>query len=90
MSACFQTYGTDPVVSDLFCNMLSDGAISAAHSFKTRGGKWSSPGDLYAFRFFRICEISISLQTIVDNSEPTTLLNTGKLVKDSDVNTEER
>ena len=27
---------------------------------------------------------------MVDNSESTTLLNTGKLVKDSDVNTEEK
>ena len=36
------------------------------------------------------CEISIPLQTMVDNSESTTLLNIGKLVKDSDVNTEEK
>lgn len=46
MSACFQANGGDPVVSDLFSNMLNYGAISAAHSFKTRGGRWSGPGDL--------------------------------------------
>ena len=48
MSACFQAYGSDPVVSDVFGNMLNDGAFSAAHSFKTRGGLWSDPRDLYA------------------------------------------
>ena len=32
MSACFRENRTDPVVSDLFSNMLNDGAISAAHS----------------------------------------------------------
>ena len=89
ISACFQAYGSDPVVSDLFSNMLNKGAISSAF-FQTRGGRWSGPGDLYTFRFFRICEISISLQTRVNNSEPTTLLKTEKLVKDSDVNTEGR
>ena len=41
MSACLQAYRSDPVVSDLFSNMLNDGAISAVHSFKTRGGKWA-------------------------------------------------
>ena len=45
MSACFQAYGSDPVVSDLFSIMLNDGAISAAHSFKISGGRWSGPGD---------------------------------------------
>ena len=39
MSACFQAYRSDPVVSDWVSNMLNDGAISAVHSFKTRGGK---------------------------------------------------
>ena len=41
MSACFQAYRSDPVVSDLFSNMLNDRAISAVHSFKTHGGKWA-------------------------------------------------
>ena len=41
MSACLQAYQSDPVVSDLFSTMLNDGAISAVHSFKTRGGKWA-------------------------------------------------
>lgn len=54
MSACFQACGTEPVVNDAFINLQSDGAISTAHSFKMRGGRWSGPGDLNAFRFF-IC-----------------------------------
>ena len=58
--------------------------------FKTRGGRCSGPGDLYAFRLFRICEISVSLQTMVDSSQSTTLSNPGKLVKGSDVSTEEK
>ena len=34
MSACFQAYESDPVVSDLFSNMINDGAIAAAHFFQ--------------------------------------------------------
>ena len=90
MPACFQAYRSDSVASDLFSNMLNDGAVSAAHSFKTRGGRESGPGDSNAFRFFGVCEISISLQTMVDNSKSTPLLNTGKLVNESDVNNEEK
>ena len=90
MSACFQACGTEPVVNDAFINLQSDRAISTAHSFQTRGGRWSGPGDLYAFRFFRIPEISFALQTMDNSLELTTLLNTGKLVKDSEVNTAEK
>ena len=39
MSACFQACGTELVVNDALINLQSDGAISTAHSFKTRGGR---------------------------------------------------
>ena len=39
MSACFQAYGTEPVENDAFTNLQSDGAISTAHFFKTRGDR---------------------------------------------------
>ena len=45
---------------------------------------------MYAFRFFRICEISFALQSMDNNLELTTLLNTGKVIKDSEVNTVEK
>ena len=39
ISACFQACGTEPVVNDALINLQSDGSISTAHSFKTRGGR---------------------------------------------------
>ena len=54
MSASFQACGIELVVNDLFNKLQSDGAISAALSFKTHGGRLSGPGDFYTFSFFRI------------------------------------
>ena len=53
MLAIFQAYGTSPAKNDLFRSEQKVGAISIAHSFNTRGGRWSGPGDLCQFRFLR-------------------------------------
>ena len=49
MLAIFQAFGTSPAKNDLLRSEQKFGAISIAHSFNTRGGRWSGPGDLGGF-----------------------------------------
>ena len=47
MLAIFYANGTWPEVNNLFSSKHGESAISAAHSFMTRGERVSGPGDLF-------------------------------------------
>ena len=78
MLAIFRAHGTWPAKNDLFKSEQKVGTISIAHSFNTRGERWSGPGNLCGLRFLRRQETSFGLQRVVYNLESTTLLYAGK------------
>ena len=49
MLTIFQAFGTSPAKNDLSRSEQKFGAISIAHFFNTRGGRWSGPEDLCGF-----------------------------------------
>lgn len=64
MLAIFHSYVTSPAKNDLFRSELKIGAILIAHSFNTRGLRWSGHGNLGGFRKSSNVNTAYSLERI--------------------------
>lgn len=64
MLAIFHSYVTSPAKNDLFRSELKIGAILIAHSFNTRGLRWSGHGNLCGFRKSSNVNTAYSLERI--------------------------